>query len=112
MLGLEARAAPGADHIDRGCWIHDPAGHPIIHIGPANGRYPSDDALPFTATRGSGAVHHVALECDDLDAMIARLDRAGLSVTRKDYDVANLVQLFVEEVNGIILELNFRMDPP
>lgn len=110
VLGLEARPAPGAEHIDRGCWIHDPAGHPIIHIGPADGRYPSDDALPFSPARGSGAVHHVALACDDLPAMLDRLERAGRPVVRKDFEAANLIQLFVEEANGIILELNFRMD--
>ncbi|MCP1470405.1 catechol 2,3-dioxygenase-like lactoylglutathione lyase family enzyme [Sphingobium sp. OAS761] len=108
ILGLEARAAPGAEHIDKGCWIHDPAGHPIIHIGPVKARYPSDDTTPFTAARGSGAVHHVALECDDLPDMLARLERAGRPVSRVDFDAANLVQLFVEEENGVLLELNFR----
>lgn len=108
VLGLEARPAPGAGHIDRGCWIHDPAGHPIIHIGPVDMTYPSDAAMPYTAAQGSGAVHHVALECDDLDDMLARLERAGRKVSRIDYDAAGLVQLFVQEINGIILELNFR----
>lgn len=111
VLGLEARPAPGAPSIERGCWIHDPAGHPIIHIGPTDGRYPSDGAIPFAPARGGGAVHHVALECDDLPDMLARLDRAGRPVVRKDYDAALLVQLFVEEANGIVLELNFRTDP-
>ena len=111
ILGLEARAAPGADHIDKGCWMYDPAGHPIIHIGPVDGRYPSDDMLPFTPARGSGALHHVALECDDVDDMLRRLDAAGWTFTRKDYPPANLTQLFVMEENGIILELNFRLEP-
>ena len=55
-------------------------------------------------------MHHVALECDDLPTMFARLETAGLGVVRKDYPPANLCQLFVEERNGIILELNFRLD--
>jgi catechol 2,3-dioxygenase-like lactoylglutathione lyase family enzyme len=110
VLGLEARAAPGADHIDRGCWIYDPVGHPIVHIGPVDARYPSDDMLPFTPARGSGAVHHVALECDDLADMLHRLDDSGRTVTRKDYPEASLTQIFVTEENDILLELNFRME--
>ena len=108
VLGLEARAAPGAGHIDKGCWIHDPAGHPIIHIGPVEARYPSDDAAPFLPARGGGAVHHVALLCDDLPDMLARLDRTGRPVSRVDFEAAGLVQLFVVEENGVLLELNFR----
>ncbi|GLV30656.1 diguanylate cyclase [Sphingobium sp. TomTYG75] len=110
VLGLRAGVAPGAESIDKGCWIYDPGDRPIIHIGPVEGRYPSDDAFPFTPARGSGAVHHVALECDDLPTMFPRLEAAGLGVVRKDYPPANLCQLFVEERNGIILELNFRLD--
>jgi catechol 2,3-dioxygenase-like lactoylglutathione lyase family enzyme len=112
ILGLRAEAAPGAKSIDHGCWIHDPDGRAIIHIGPIDAAYPSDDAFPFTPAQGSGAVHHVALECDDLPAMLRRLDAANLTVARKDYPSANLCQLFVTERNGIILELNFRSDAP
>ena len=61
VLGLRADVAPGAESIDKGCWIYDPGDRPIIHIGPVDGHYPSDDAFPFTPARGSGAVHHVAL---------------------------------------------------
>ena len=110
VLGLRADVAPGAESIGKGCWIYDADDHPIIHIGPVEGPYPSDDAYPFTPSRGSGAVHHVALGCDDLHAMLSRLEAAGLNVVRKDYPPANLCQLFVEEWNGIILELNFPLE--
>jgi catechol 2,3-dioxygenase-like lactoylglutathione lyase family enzyme len=110
VLGLRAAAAPGAESIDKGCWIHDPNDRPIIHIGPVNAHYPSDEAFPFSPARGSAAVHHVALECDDLPGMMTRLEAAGANVVRKDYPPANLCQLFVEERNGIILELNFRQE--
>jgi hypothetical protein len=64
--------------------------------------------LPFVAAVGSGGVHHVALECDDAPGMQARLEAAGHAVLRKDYPDAGLCQLFVQEANGILLELNFR----
>lgn len=110
VLGLVARPAPGVDRIDLGCWIHDPSGHPIIHIGSVDGSYPSDDIFPFTPAHGGGAAHHVALECDDLDDMLRRLGATDLRFVRNDYPPAKLVQLFVKEENGILLELNFRMD--
>ncbi|QGP80506.1 VOC family protein [Sphingobium sp. CAP-1] len=110
LLGLDARPAPGADHIDRGCWIHDPAGHPIIHIGPADAAYPSDAMHPFAPARGGGAVHHVALLCDDLVDMLDRLNHASRAVTRRDYPEAGLIQIFVQEANDILLELNFRKE--
>lgn len=112
ILGLEAGIAPGAESIDQGCWIYDPAGRPIIHIGAAKARYPSDAMLPFAPASGSGAVHHVALECDDAQGMQARLEAAGHAVLRKDYPEAGLCQLFVQEANGILLELNFRTEMP
>lgn len=109
VLGLEARPAPGAPSMDHGCWMHDARGHPIIHIGPVDAAYPSDPQMPFTPASGGGAVHHVALECDDIDGMTERLDRAGIAAVRADYPAAGLRQLFVREHNGIMLELNFRV---
>ncbi|OCC25522.1 hypothetical protein MB02_02495 [Croceicoccus estronivorus] len=108
LLGLEAGVAPGAPSIDKGCWIYDPAGRPIVHIGPVDATYPSDGMAPFTETRGSGAVHHVALECDDHPAMLAKLEAAGLEVSLSDIPQIGLRQIFVHEPNGVLLELNFR----
>jgi catechol 2,3-dioxygenase-like lactoylglutathione lyase family enzyme len=108
LLGLESGIAPGAPSIDEGCWIYDPEGRPIVHIGPVHAAYPSDRMVPFTATRGSGSVHHVALECDDHPGMLAKLDRAGLEYALSDIPQIGLKQIFVHEPNGILLELNFR----
>lgn len=108
LLGLRADVAPGAPSIDKGCWMYDEGDRPIIHIGPIDAAYPSDATMPFTPARGSGAVHHVALECSDHAGMIARLEAAGLPYARSDIPQMDLRQLFVSEANGILLELNFR----
>lgn len=108
VLGLRAGVAPGAASIETGCWIYDRADRPIIHIGPLAAPYPSDHAYPFAPARGGGAVHHVALECDDLPGMTARLDAAGLAYTSNDIPRIGLTQVFVAEANGVLLELNFR----
>lgn len=111
VLGLEARPRPGVATIEEGCWIHDPAGRAIIHIGSPATPYPGDAEHPFAPARGGGAIHHVALECDDIDDMVARLAKVGLHPKRVDFPQAGISQLFVEEVNGVLLELNFLAAP-
>lgn len=108
LLGLRAATAPGIAAIDQGCWMYDAGERPIIHIGPADAAYPSDAAMPFTTTRGSGAVHHVALECAGYDAIVAQLDRLATPYSSNDLPQVGLRQIFVSEANGILLELNFR----
>lgn len=108
LLNLRAGVAPGAASIDRGCWMYDARDRPIFHIGPLDAAYPSDEAMPFTPARGGGAVHHVALECTDYAATVARLEAAGLPYAVSHIPQVDLRQLFVSEVNGILLELNFR----
>lgn len=110
ILGLETRPRPGVASMEEGCWVHDPSGRAIIHIGSPLTPYPGDDRRPFTPTRGGGAIHHVALEGDDIEGMLARLTAAGIAAERKDYPEAGISQLFVEETNGILLELNFLME--
>jgi catechol 2,3-dioxygenase-like lactoylglutathione lyase family enzyme len=110
VLGLRADIAPGASSIERGCWIYDAGNRPIVHIGPSDGTYSSDGIAPFTPARGGGSVHHVALECDDYDGMIARLKEAGLAFSENPIPSIGLHQVFVTEANGILLELNFQRD--
>jgi len=59
------------------------------------------------AFKGSGALDHVAFNADDLDGMRQRLD--GLAVDYRERDVPNLPlhQLFIEDPNGITVEINF-----
>ena len=108
VLGLRAEPAPGAGSIAAACWVYDPQGRPIVHVGRVEMRYPSDDAHPFDAASGGGSVHHVAFECVDLPETTARLDAAGLAYTVNPVPAAGLTQIFVAEENGILLELNFR----
>lgn len=110
LLGLRAGVAPGAASIEHGCWIYDAGDRPIVHIGPVDAAYPSDGMVPFVPARGSGSVHHVALECDAYDEMAARLRDAGLSIAENHLPEIGLRQLFVMEANGVLLELNFRGD--
>lgn len=108
VLDMTPKAPPGAESMEHGCWLHDTADHPIIHVGSASAHYPSDDIYPFTPMRGGASVHHIALECENLPHMTNKLNKAGLKFTVNEIPQISLTQIFVEEANGILLELNFR----
>ena len=88
-------------------WITDEAGRPVLHVGGVGDPYPIDDWRPFRGNRDGGAVHHVALSCADYEAMLARLERAGVDHRTSAYPPMQLRQIFVVEPGGVMLELNF-----
>jgi catechol 2,3-dioxygenase-like lactoylglutathione lyase family enzyme len=51
---------------------------------------------------------HVAFACRDYDAVRAKLGRHGLEMSFNDVPQIGLRQIFVNDPNGITLELNFR----
>jgi catechol 2,3-dioxygenase-like lactoylglutathione lyase family enzyme len=110
VLGMVCKAPPGAKPGGRGGWVYDLNDPPVIHIGPAEARYPGDDenAAPREAPQGSGAIHHLALECVGFGEMLDKLKAAGLSVVINEVPQRELRQIFVDEPNGVTLELNFR----
>ncbi len=89
-------------------WLTDAAGNPVIHVGSADGSYPSDGWRPFTPRGDSGAVHHVALSCSGFDAVLARLRERGLEHHTNEVPGMDFRQIFVAEPGGVLLELNFR----
>lgn len=106
VLGMTASASPGAGDIDRAAWIRDDADRPIIHLA-------SEDVIRSfmgdpAGGGGSGRIHHVALRCSDHDGVVARLEARGASYRQSGMTGRRV--LFVEEVNGILLELNFLDD--
>lgn len=58
-------------------------------------------------SQGSGAVDHVAFECDDVVGTRARLEARGIPVEERDVPGLGLKQLFLRDPNGVKLELNF-----
>ncbi|MCH9052100.1 MAG: VOC family protein [Proteobacteria bacterium] len=64
-----------------------------------------DDGGRAEVNVGSGAVDHIGFWATDLDGMLERLE--DLSVPARRREVPGLVQLFVEDPNGITIELNF-----
>lgn len=93
---------------ERRTWIVDAQGRPVIHVGSIENPYPSDSWRPFESAEGTGVVHHVALGCTGYDVLLARLQERGLPHNANHVPHMKLRQIFVEEPNGVLLELNFR----
>ncbi len=63
------------------------------------------------ALNGSGSIDHVAFDASDFDDISSRLSVAGLKFREDGIPAINLRQLFVNDPNGVQLELNFRSAP-
>lgn len=56
---------------------------------------------------GSGAVDHVAFFATGLAEMLARLKSNGIESRERTVPVLGLHQVFIDDPNGIVVELNF-----
>ena len=57
--------------------------------------------------KGSGAVDHVAFFATGLAPMLTRLKQAEVSCRERTVPSLGLYQVFVEDPNGIVVELNY-----
>lgn len=76
--------------------LHDPAGR-NSYLGERDN----------SALQGSGAVDHVAFFATDLAAMRATLARLGMAAQERSVPGIGLHQVFVNDPNGIVVELNY-----
>lgn len=104
VIGLEARDPPALDPklIQ---WMHDENGHGILHISTVGSLTVGSSG---NGAGGTGAVHHVALDCAGHDAMVAALEGRGLPYRLNHVAPIDLKQIFVHDPNGVLLELNYR----
>jgi catechol 2,3-dioxygenase-like lactoylglutathione lyase family enzyme len=56
----------------------------------------------------TGAIHHVAFECDDYEDCLSRIEVMGLRYETAEVSEISLRQIFVNDPNNVLLELNFR----
>lgn len=97
VLGMEAGDMP-SEGTGRGAWMKDGSGRACVHL--------LQDPEP--AGPGSGAVNHVAFECQGHDDMCVRLDRLGVPYKKEFIASISLRQIFVSDPDEILVELNFR----
>ena len=103
VLGLRAGDPPPGLDPARIQWMFDASGRPLFHLSMPGATGTAESEIG----RDTGAVHHVALDCQGYEALTTRLDGLGVSYRRLDV-VSGLRQLFLREPNGVLLELNFR----
>jgi catechol 2,3-dioxygenase-like lactoylglutathione lyase family enzyme len=60
-----------------------------------------------SALHGSGAVDHVAFFATGLAETLARLREHGVELRERLVPLLNLHQVFVDDPNGVVVELNF-----
>ena len=103
--GLEPRVAPERDPALRQ-WLHAPSGQAVIHLN----LWGTDNTIPRDVQPGkpTGAIHHVAFECDGFDETVEKLKARGLEYGYNEIPSIPLRQLFVADPNNVLLELNFR----
>lgn len=63
-----------------------------------------------SSLHGTGAVDHIALMATGLEAMLAHLKRLGVPCRERSVPVLGLHQLFLDDPNGLVLELNYPAD--
>ena len=109
VLGLEDGDRP--DFPFPGNWLYAD-GVAVVHLVGIDPDDPSglEDYLGAVAPedlRGSGAVDHLAFRAGDATALMARLRGMGVGFRERLIPSMDLFQLFVEDPNGITVELNY-----
>jgi catechol 2,3-dioxygenase-like lactoylglutathione lyase family enzyme len=117
-LGMKAARPPMVGEDWPPTWLYDDSGVAAVHLTPVD---PVDPVGSYTkighyrgageadATfHGSGAIDHVAFECEGIEEIKARLDKMNVDYVENSFPNFNLTQLFLKDPNGVTLELNFR----
>jgi catechol 2,3-dioxygenase-like lactoylglutathione lyase family enzyme len=117
VLGMKCKRAPMAPETMPATWIYDDSGVAAVHLTPVD---PKDPLTSYSriaqyrgvdkdaAFQGSGAIDHVAFECDGYDEILGRLKKHNVEYAANDFPNFSLKQLFIKDPNGVTLELNFR----
>ena len=64
-------------------------------------------AVDLAELNGSGAVDHLAFRADQPAELQSRLDRLGVDYRERNVPTMDLFQIFLEDPNGITIELNY-----
>ncbi len=94
-----------------GVWLYQ-GGIAVVHVV---GIDPNDPAglveylgdKGMDAEPGTGTIDHVAFLCDGMDTMRAHFQAKGVEFRERQVPSLSLTQLFLEDPNGVTLELNF-----
>ena len=111
ILGLEDGKRP--DFPFPGAWLYTDS-TAVIHLIGVDPDDPSDlqryvgGEISSEALQGSGAFDHIAFRANDPSVLIERLKKTDYAYRERQVPNMNLFQIFVEDPNGITIELNYR----
>lgn len=97
LLGMHTGWRPSFDVPGAWLYVDD---QPVIHLVLRESIHPGP----------TGAIHHVALKATGLDDMMQRLGQLGIEFSRTVVPDLKVTQLFIDDPNGVKLELNFYAD--
>jgi catechol 2,3-dioxygenase-like lactoylglutathione lyase family enzyme len=107
LLALERRDGPPPLTPQNAQWLFDREGRAILHLNSLDcPRAYARDVMPGA----TGSIHHVALRCSDYEAMMARLEARSADFQLNIVEAIGLRQIFTQDPNGVLLELNFFDD--
>jgi catechol 2,3-dioxygenase-like lactoylglutathione lyase family enzyme len=102
VVGLTAGERPPLEF--PGYWLY--AGStPCVHVAERTAYLRHAASLGLT---GSGPVDHIAFSASDYDAVAARVDASGLPAVRNTVPAGGPRQFFVDDPNGVRIEINCR----
>jgi catechol 2,3-dioxygenase-like lactoylglutathione lyase family enzyme len=105
LLDLEERDGPPSMRPEQVRWMYDGNGQAVLHINSSD--FPSTYKRAFKAGDTTGAIHHVALRCEGIETVKARLEARGADFSIREVPATGLTQIFTTDPNNVLLELNF-----
>jgi len=110
ILGLEDGERP--DFPFPGAWLYTNS-TAVIHLIGVDPDDPSGlqryvgSEISTEALQGSGAFDHIAFRANDPSVLTERLKQTDYEYRERQVPNMNLFQIFVEDPNGITIELNY-----
>jgi catechol 2,3-dioxygenase-like lactoylglutathione lyase family enzyme len=109
VMGFEV--GPRPDFPFPGVWLYQD-GIAVVHVVGIDPNDPQGliaylGEKGIDGASGTGTIDHVAFLCDDLDGMRRHLQTCGLDFRERAVPNMALHQIFLEDPNGVTLELNF-----
>jgi catechol 2,3-dioxygenase-like lactoylglutathione lyase family enzyme len=107
-LGMHVGTRPPLEF--PGYWVYV-GDTPCIHIAEwqTYTAHSLGKGIPVTVrAAGTGPVDHIAFHGQDYDDIVARLERRGVAFIRNDRPNKTTRQLFLQDPNGVKIEINVR----
>lgn len=80
----------------------------VVHLAKLEADAEQRDYLGARAqSADTGALDHIAFEATGLKEMIAQLEDRGIAARHRRVPDAGLYQLFIQDPNGLMIELNY-----